>query len=122
MRFRALSCPVDRADCSFLDRGALSANARVSEGVTFHFGGVVDITQIDKDRRVEQALDALQIESAELVPFGDDDKRVGLLAAGIGIVEIGEVLNDEAGLLHAFGIESLNLRAMILKRGDDRNR
>ena len=31
-------------------------------------------------------LQLVEVERAELLPFGDDDQRVGLVGAGVGIV------------------------------------
>ena len=46
-----------------------------------HFGRVVDIAQIDHDGRGQQRLDAVEVERAEFVPFGDDDEGVGLVGS-----------------------------------------
>ena len=71
---------------------------------------------------VEQRFDAIEIERAELIPFGHDDERVGLVAAGIGVVEKRQAFQNKAGLIHAFGIEGVDARPAVLQRGDDRDR
>src|ERR1700712_1232302 len=50
-----------------------------------HFLRPIDISQINDDRLRHLALQALQIERAELHPLGDDHQGIGAAHAGIGI-------------------------------------
>ena len=61
-------------------------------------------------------LQAVEIERAELVPFGDDDERVGALGAAIGVVAVVDVGQHLPRLLHADRIEGPNLGADVQQR------
>ena len=60
-------------------------DAGIDKTAPGHVLRVVDVAQIDHDRRGESRFDAIEIERAKRIPFGHDDQRVGLVAAGIGI-------------------------------------
>ena len=59
-----------------------------------------DIAQINHDRASHQLSKLGDIERAELLPFGNDDKCVGIFGAQIGIFAILDIAQDLAGVLH----------------------
>src|SRR5580698_9699841 len=62
------------------------ANADVAKPVRLHCFDWINIAQVDHDRSGQAAFDPKEIESAELVPLGDDDRRVRTFEASIGVV------------------------------------
>jgi hypothetical protein len=60
------------------------ANAVVGEAVPIL--RAVDVAQVDQHRLLHRGPAALEIERAELLPFGDDDEGIGAVGAGIGAV------------------------------------
>src|ERR1700691_3906088 len=62
------------------------ADANVTKSVRLHRFDRVNVAQVDDDGRGQAGLDPSEIESAELVPLGDDDRSVRTFKASIGIV------------------------------------
>src|SRR5205823_13778670 len=58
------------------------------------------------------------VERAELLPFGNDDKCVGIFRAEIGIFAILDIAQNLAGVLHAHRVESFYGCAHILQRSN----
>ena len=79
--------------------------------------GLVDVAQVHQHRGAHQGTDALQVEGAEGVPFGDDDQDVGALGGGVGVGAEVDAGQEVAGLGHARGVEGrrveLQLRHLI---------
>ena len=69
-----------------------SPDRKIFEALAADFLRRVDIAQVDEDRLGQQRLDAAEVERAESIPFGDDDERRGILAAGIGIAAVIEIV------------------------------
>src|SRR5579883_1603269 len=69
-----------------LRAGLRPSDAVVDEAELRHLVGAIDVAQVDQDRLLHRLLDALEIEGAELLPFGDADERVGALGAGVRTV------------------------------------
>src|SRR5580692_3734574 len=61
----------------------------------------VDVAQVDQHRLLHHALEAVEIEGAELLPFGDDDEGVGAFRAGIGALAEFDSRKHLPGLRHA---------------------
>src|ERR1700728_3693903 len=62
------------------------ADANVTKSVRLHRFDRVNVAQVDDDRRGQAGFDPSEVESAELVPLGDDDRCVRTFEASIGIV------------------------------------
>ncbi len=69
--------------------GGLSPDAHIGEAVPGDFLRPVDVAQVDDHRPRHRLLELVEIERAELLPFGDDDQRIGAFGAAIGAVAIG---------------------------------
>ena len=78
-----------------------------------HVLGPVDVAQIDDHRLRHLTLQALQIERAELHPFGHDHERIGPVRAGIGVLAIFDFWQVAARLLHPDRIVSADFRAHV---------
>src|SRR5689334_11440315 len=61
-------------------------DAVINEPELRHLGWTIDIAQIDQHGLLHHRFDAVEIERAELLPFGDDHQRVGVLGARIRAV------------------------------------
>src|SRR5205807_7379914 len=75
-------------ECNFrnyggaLSRGwGLPPNAIVLEAPPRHIVRLIDIAQVNKNRLLECRLESLQVECAELFPFGYDDQCISVPAA-----------------------------------------
>ncbi|KAF1853517.1 hypothetical protein Lal_00046477 [Lupinus albus] len=84
--------------------------------------GIVDVTQIDQDRRAHHRAKTLEIQRAEGVPLGHDDDGVGIFCTGIGILGESHRRQERAGLLDSLGIIGAHLGASVLKPGRDGQR
>src|SRR5215471_2927824 len=86
------------------------------------FLGAIYVAQINKHGLPHHALEALEVEGAKLLPFGDDDERVGAFGAGIGTVAECDACEHLPGLLHPDGIIGSHRRSHVHERGDQRDR
>ena len=82
----------------------------------------IDVAQVDQHRALHHVLQPLEIERAELLPFGHDHQRGGALGAVIGVLAERHIADDGFRLLHAGRIVGAHLGAHVLQRGDQRDR
>ena len=69
--------------------------------------------------RGQAGLDPSEVESAELVPLGDDDRRVRAFDASIGVVRELDAGKQRLCGSNAFRIVGDNVRARCLQLGQD---
>ena len=60
-----------------------TADAFVSEAAADHLIRPINVTQIDNDRGGHRGLEPIEIERAELLPFGHDDDRIRAFGAAV---------------------------------------
>lgn len=53
-------------------------DAGITKTMLAHFYRIIDIAQIDDDRRPQKVLHFVEIETAELIPFGHENQRVSV--------------------------------------------
>src|SRR5215470_14234920 len=97
-------------------------DAGIEKAVLVHVLGAIDVAQVDHHWTRHQLLEAVEVERAELLPFGDDHQRIGALGAIVCAIAIGHAVEHALRLLHADGIIDAHLRAHVLQRGDQRDR
>src|SRR5262245_38868382 len=68
-----------------------ASDAFVDKACLFDVVRLIDVLEIDDYRACHDLFEARQIERAELLPFGDNDQRVGAGGSGIGAVAIGHI-------------------------------
>src|SRR5262245_18742829 len=119
---------VFRGQLNFLHKAVLQTSfpspsyALVNKAVPDNFLRPIDITQIDQNRLCHDGLQPIKIESAELLPFGDDHQHRSTLGATIGIVAKCNIAYDTLGLLHSDRVIDTHLGTHVLQRSDKRNR
>src|SRR5712692_7981429 len=65
-----------------------TADAPVDEAAFAHCLGVEDVAAVDDHGTAHQALDAIEVEVAKLVPLGDDEQRVRTGRHGVGVLAV----------------------------------
>src|ERR1700733_3251174 len=95
------------------------ADANVTKSVRLHRFDRVNVAQVDDDRRGQAGFDPSEVESAELVPLGDDDRCVRTFEASIGIVRELDSGKQRLCRSNAFRVVSDNAGARRLQLGQD---
>src|SRR6266480_3500991 len=80
--------PMNPAPPETTARGLFAANAAVGEAQASHRRRIVDVAAVDDDRAAHELLDARHVEVAELVPFRDQDERIGPRRHLVGVLQI----------------------------------
>src|SRR6185503_13684257 len=93
------------------------ANANITKPMRLHGFDRINITQVDHDRGRQATFDPTEVESAELVPLGDDDSRVRALEASIGVVRELDAGKQRLCAANTLGIVSDNMRPRGLQLG-----
>src|ERR1700730_10194130 len=88
-----------------------AADAQIGETGGRHLLGLVDVAQIDHQRARQGALDAAEIEPAELVPLGQQHQCRGPLHRLIGVMAAAPIGHQLLRLAHSFGVESADARS-----------
>src|SRR5579871_3922672 len=101
--------------------GTRTPDALVHKTVLYHFLGSIDIAQIDDYGLLHDGSQFRQVESPKLLPFGDEDKRIGIGRAGVGVLAILELGHLFLGLVHANRIKGMNNCTKIQESCDKRN-
>ena len=105
--------------CSMRSVDPSPAGREIAEIRAVHFVGPIDVAQMDDHRLRHDILEPLQIEGAELFPFGRDDD--GALGCAIGDVAIGHRGKQRLCLLHASAIVAAHGGTQIKQRRDQGN-
>ena len=74
----------------------------------FHLIGVVNISEIDKDRGFQEAFDLLEIQPTKLIPFRRQDQGITPLGHIIGILSKFNVRENGPGFFHRCRIIGLD--------------
>src|SRR3984957_19298654 len=85
-RWRRRLCRLRRGVLASALPAESPADADVAKPMRLHCFDRINIAQVDHDRRGQTGFDPSEVESAKLVPFGDDDRRVRALEASIGVL------------------------------------
>ena len=94
--------------------GPSPADRQILEPHPPHHHRVVHIAAIKDDRRLERALDGVEIRAAELLPLGHDDQRVGTgqrLGLVLGVTQARLVGKATPGFVHGHRVVGLDGRA-----------
>src|SRR3979409_2360997 len=83
---------------SRLSRGA--SDADIGESARHHVGRLIDVAEVDHDGLAQNSSDAVEVESAKLIPLGKYHQGIRSLDAGIRI-GLGRHLRQQlAGFRH----------------------
>jgi hypothetical protein len=79
--------------CQALQPGVVggSTNGIVGQAVSANLTGIEEVATIEDDRAFQAGLDGGEIDTAELVPLGDDDQAVGAIKGVQGVGRQGQV-------------------------------
>ena len=80
------------------------------------FVAVVEVAQVDQELVFEQLAHAGEIERAEGVPFGGDDRRAGAFEGFVGVAAVGHPFEQLGRLLHSLGVVSAHPDPRVLQR------
>ncbi len=67
----------------------------IAEAALGHIGRLVDVAEVHHDRRFQQFLHPVEVDGAELVPFRDENHRIGAVDGVVGPIaelDLGEHL------------------------------
>src|SRR5258708_12698369 len=86
---RSWRCAPQSRTCRFrgydgCDLSAPTTNAVIRKSLQVL--GAIDIAQVHQHGLLHHPLEALEVEGAKLLPFGDDDEGVAVFGAGVGTV------------------------------------
>ncbi len=81
----------------------------VFEAARLHFLGRQNIAPVEDQRPGHGVADAIPIELAELVPFGGDQQRFGILRGFVRRLRVFDLRQHGAGPLHGFRIVGADL-------------
>src|SRR3954469_7493389 len=85
---------------------------KISKAHLTQIFGIVDISSVENNRLLQQLLDRRKVRTAELVPFRDDEQRVGALKRVVVAAEIGDtVAKYFFCLMHRLGVVRVHRRA-----------
>ncbi len=83
---------------------------------------LVEVAQVDHQRRREPRLELREVEGAELIPLGRDDDPVGALGGLVGVRAEGDRRQERLRRGHRRGVEGADRRAAFDEALDDRDR
>src|SRR6516164_3180948 len=89
-----------------------AADAEIREARRGHLLRLVDVAQIDYQRARQQGFDAAQIERAELIPFSQQDQRIGALHRLVSIPAIDQLGHKLFRLVHALWVKPPDARPL----------
>src|ERR1051326_2558721 len=101
-----------------------SSYGKIGEAHFSQIVGVVDVSPVENDGLLQKLLNRVKVRPAELVPFGDDEERVGAFEGIVVAPKITDaVAEDFLRLVHRLGVVRLNRGAGLEERfGDDDRR
>jgi hypothetical protein len=80
---------------------------------------IVNISEIDEDRRLQQTLDPLEIEATKLIPLRRQDQGIATLGHIIGILAEFNIRENMSGFFHGGRIVGLDLCPLLEKGLND---